>query len=254
MKIQFLNFGGGLMTGVLLVVLFSASSVRENPDIILRTEPEVPPVTEFHLVPLREFFQNVANYGKQHAAIVSANMRRNGIKQEPSRMFIYSIPVLEAFFNEIRARAYQAELNPDELAIRFYYAVYPDKMRKIAGHDYSSLHTLYMSSNHWSEAEQKYKDIDLVGLAERAKTLKADYDKQKSQLIPQFYLENVDGRDQDANAKVLMLDATAVPYSGPLPSKSGSVVPYEFDVINQGQLCPPNCPQNSLIDYADSKY
>lgn len=252
MKTRILSYGGGVITGVLLVMLFSASSVREKADVDRVAPPAEVPGTEFHLVPLREFLTNVARYRQEHAMAVSKSMsRKYDRKIEPSRMFIYSVPVLEAFFNEIRAYAYQTELNPNELAIRFYYAVYPEG-RSVAGHDYGLLHTLYMSPNYWSEAEQKYKDIDIKGLAEKAKKLGNDYAQQKDKLIKDSYLEKVD--KSDSNAEVLLLDATAVPYMGPLPSRSGSSVPYPFEVINQGQLCPPNCPRYSLIEYSDSKY
>lgn len=252
MKTRILSYGGGVITGVLLVMLFSASSVREKADVDWMAAPADAPANEFHLVPLKEFLANVARYKDEHAFPVSKEMmRKYDRKIEPSRMFIYSIPVLEAFFSEIKARAYQAELNPHEMAIRFYYAVYPQG-RTVAGHKYGLLHTLYMSPNYWSDEEQKYMDIDVDRLAANAAKLGNDYALQKDKLIRESYLVNVD--KSDSNAAVLLLDATAVPYMGPLPSRSGSAAPYAFQVINQGQLCPPNCPANTLIDYADSQY
>lgn len=248
MKTQFLNFGGGLIAGVLLVTLFSASTVRDNPESGRRAAPE----DTYHLVPIKEFFKNVANYKKQHADVVYQQMLDRGIQKKPSRMFIYSIPYLEDFFAEIRAQAYKAELNPHELAIRFYYAVYPDDMRKIAGHDYSSLHTLYMTPSIWSEEDQSYKDLDLVGLVARLTAVheKPKYDTTRSQVIRSFYLEN--RYKTHPNAKILVLDASTARWTFPFPSRSGSVTPYDLQVINQGQLCPPNCPQNSLLQKIDA--
>ncbi len=245
MKTQFFSYGGGLITGVLLVILFSASTEREKPELPTITS-EATQQVRFHPVPVKQFFDNVANYRDQHAKLV-----RREIGKEPSRMFIYSVPTLEAFFKVIEAHGNTAQLNHDELAIRFYYAVYPKDLR-IAGHDYGSLHTLYMIPNVWSEADQTYKDLDIRALANDVQKAKGYGNRNKNEVIKSYYLENIYGRQPNAGA--FMLDGTALPYSGPTPSRTGSLNVMPPPVINQGQLCPPNCPDNSLLTYIDANF
>lgn len=240
MKKQFIGFGGGLITGVLLVMLFSASAVREESNQSMASaEPQ-----EFHPVRIEDFFRNVANYRDQHVRAVRENT--NG---RPSRMFIYNVSILEQFFKVIADNGSRAGLKHDELAIRFYYAVYPKK-QKVAGHEYGSLHTLYMVPNYWDDNTMRYRDLDLIRLADAVKN---GYPGDTSKIIEQFYLESLYEKDRK-NATAFMLDATAVPYTGSvLPSPGGGSMSAPL-VINQGQLCPPNCPDKSLLDYVDAKF
>src|SRR5690349_11338032 len=97
MKKQFIGFGGGLITGVLFVILFAASAVREEPH--LATTTSEPLSVDFHPVRIRDFFKNVANYRDCHVKFV----RQNTKGKKPSRMFIYNVSTLERFFKVIAA-------------------------------------------------------------------------------------------------------------------------------------------------------
>jgi hypothetical protein len=58
-------------------------------------------------------------------------------------MFIYSVNTLEAFLTEVKEQAQAAEIPADQIAIRFYFGIYPLGTR-IDDENYSSLQTLFM--------------------------------------------------------------------------------------------------------------
>lgn len=251
MKTQFFNFGGGLLTGALVVVLFSSTMKRNVPDaraaIIDR-----PGDIEYVEVPLSEFFKDVARYNFKHAKKVEPTMGHT--ENKPSRMFLYSVDVLEDFIVLVKKLGRQAGIKSEDLGIRFYYGVYP-RGQRIKGQDYSSLHTIFMVPNRWSEKEQKFIDIDIRQLSIAARSNARAYKQDKEAFIEQYYLQKI--YNADTTASSFMLDASAIEYSGkePIYNKAAffpSSLRVERVVINQGQLCPPNCPTLSLLDEIDA--
>lgn len=254
MKTQFLSYGGGLITGLLLVALLSAFKEKLDPagQAPIPTAvalPEYATRQGFVEVPIKDFFMDVARYKTTHADVIEGTMEP---RRKPSRMFIYSIDVLEDFFDVIRKSGKKAKIKSENLAIRFYYGIYP-RGTKIAGEDYSGLHTLFMVPNHWSEQDSSFRDFEITKLAEFVKS-NGYGKKNKQDVIAEFYLENIHKRDSSAGA--FILDASAVRYTGPFPVKTASVFPMPAAprVINQGQLCPPNCPLTSLLTYIDDTF
>jgi hypothetical protein len=271
MKTQFKSFGGGLLTGCLLFLLVSASLPEKD---LPRSEADskslspLGPLTDFHNVKIDDFYKNVARYRSTHIERIKGKMPKDpqtGARKNPSRMFIYSVDVLRDFFTVIEKSADKSGIKPDELAIRFYYGVYP-RTETIPNTafppnpdlDYGSLLTLFMVPNYWDDETKSYRDLDIKGLAEHIMQHGYPNDPEKRKnLIESFYLENK--YVVDPNAEAFLLSPTSVPYHGATPVISAGlsyfpVLPANPAVINQGQLCPPNCPSKSLLGVIDSKY
>ena len=276
------NFLGGLVTGLLLFSL-TTSSFRQadtNADPAYQMSSMIPSGSlsapppqrvKFVEVPLQNFVQDVARYYQTHAQTIQAKMPTGGhiipgtvvkrkSNEQASRMFLYSVSVLEQFFAEIKKLAATADITPEELGIRFYYGVYPQD-QTIAKENYGSLHTLLMMPNYWSREDKRYRDIDVKGLAQAVKKAKDNgtwSNNVKQQIIKDSFLENV----YAANPlkKILLLDASTVQYEGDFPVVKASVfslfapTPPAPPIINQGQLCPPACPTASFLDFVDGKY
>lgn len=256
MKNQIISFGGGLVTGLCLFVLLSAS--METSDYRLEptsTKVSAPlPNNEYVEVPIGDFFKDVARYNKRHAELIATKMPAKSKNKLPSRMFTYYVQTLESFLEEVKRLAATGGIPPDKVAIRFYYGVYPIG-QKVAGENYSSLHTLFMVPNYWSDKDKKFWDLDIRKLAvEVDKNGWGNYADHED-LIRTYYLINMFKADSTSTA--FMLDASALKYTGSLPvQKAGffpSLTPPLPPVINQGQLCPPNCVANTLLDYVDSQ-
>lgn len=273
MKTQFIGFGSGLIMGLCLVIFLPSSPVKNMETSFAASLTSLIPEVgirenDFELVPIETFYRNVARYYGTHCKLVRNDMPQNKVtspwhrmgkaKHEPSRMFIYSVNTLENFFGLIRQYGDSAGLDRNKLAIRFYYGVYP-RDKTVAKEKYESLHTLFMVPNYWSGQLNRYVDLDIKGLAENGgKQYENDKSKQE-EFISTYFLENIynSNNDQGKGRSILMLDASAIKYKGDYPVKTASLLPLLVDppVINQGQLCPPNCPTNSsLLDVIDSMY
>ena len=254
MKTQFFNFGGGLLTGALVVVLFSSTMKRNSPEAQVATIDR-PGDIEYVEVPLAEFYKDVARYNFKHAKEIEPTMGHT--ENQPSRMFLYSVDVLEDFILLVKKYGRQARIKHEDLGIRFYYGVYP-RGQRIKGQDYSSLHTIFMVPNRWSEKEQKFIDIDIRQLALALRSGgDREYKRNEEAFIERHYLQNI--YEADSLAKTFMLDASAIEYTGkdPIYNKAAffpSALRVERVVINQGQLCPPNCPRLSMLDDIDAIY
>ncbi len=249
MKTKFTTFGGGLITGLLLMLLVSATT-RDDDEASPRSR------IDFRMVPLDTLYKSVARYRTKHVDLIRPNLPRvSSDTAEPSRMFIYEVRYLEDFFLTVKSLALDGGLDPKKTAIRFYYGVYW-KGQKHAGHDYGSLHTLFMVPNYWSENDQSYRDIELVGLSTELKKLRKHGHVDPSaveKIVSEHYLQQA--YRNDPNTGVFMLEAYAIPYHGPVPSLSGSIgSPIPPPVMNQGQLCPPNCPNVTLLQDIDRTY
>jgi hypothetical protein len=264
MKTQFKSFGGGLLTGCLLFLLVSASlpdKDRSRSEADSKSVHPPRPLADFHSVKIDDFYKNVARYKGTHIKRIKGRMPRDpqtNERKQPARMFIYSVDVLRDFFTVIEKSAEKSGIKQGDLAIRFYYGVYP-RPEKIprTGMDYGSLLTLFMVPNYWEEETHSFRDLDIRGLAEHItqQGYPSDEEKRKS-LIKEFFLENK--FNADPNAEAFMLSPTSVPYSGDSPVHSASLSFFPLapppPVINQGQLCPPNCPTMSLLNVIDVKY
>jgi hypothetical protein len=274
MKTQFIGFGSGLLLGLCLVIVSPPSPVK-HPEATFGaslTSFRVDggnPEKDFELVPIETFYKNISRYYGTHCKLIRKDMPQNrattpqgrrGAKQEPSRMFIYSVNTLEKFFGLIKEYARSAKLDSSKLAIRFYYGVYPIDKR-VAREKYESLHTLFMVPNYWSEHQNRYVDLDIKRLSDDVAN-NGYPNKNKEDFIAEYYLESIYNKNTMADPvskarAIFMLDASAIKYNGDYPVKTANLLPLSSDppVINQGQLCPPACPTStSLLDTVDDMY
>ncbi|MEO5599944.1 MAG: hypothetical protein ABIR06_03355 [Cyclobacteriaceae bacterium] len=255
MKTQFLSYGGGLLTGLFLFFLLSASP-ESNESLTkagLTASEASARIQESRYVevPIKEFFSDVARYREQHVEKLP-RLSAESRNEKHSRMFTYSVNTLEAFFVKVKSLAATAEIPSEEIAIRFYYGVYP-LGTKIAAQNYSSLHTLFMVPNYWSQKDKRYRDFDVQELADYLVDNKGygNYQKDKEEVIKNYYLENMYQRDKTSTAYIL--DASAFQWAG--TPETASFLPSFLvapPVINQGQLCPPNCQAYNLLTYIDN--
>jgi len=270
MKTHFGSFIGGVFVTIVVSTVLTAWNTpnKQSPGMAARfvgssgnNEKEV-----FTGVPIDTFYMNVARYKGTYVDCIKQKMPQNseraallGEQQEPARMFLYDLNTLERFLTIIRQCGQEVGLGDNKLAIRFYYAVYPRTM-SVAGEDYGSQHTLYMTPNVWSDKYKRYVDVSIRTLARYVQDNPSVHPIRNrpvaDSLIEKFYFENL--ITKHSKPKVFVLDASAVTFTGKQPVYHGSFLPLPGEaglpVINQGQLCPPNCPPTSLLDNIDSHY
>src|SRR5687768_12373774 len=107
MKTRLINFGSGLVTGLCLFTLLSASvdsGVSGSESEVLTTEPSknIAANTAYVEVPIAEFFGDVARFNRQYARRIRRVIPEESGNSLPSRMFIYSLKALEDFFTVVK--------------------------------------------------------------------------------------------------------------------------------------------------------
>jgi hypothetical protein len=186
----------------------------------------------FEGVPIANFMKDVARYNNTHVRNIRPDLASEGIN--PSRACWFSLDVIKRFVCLIESEAEKQNLSKDDLGIRFYYAVYPNR-HTVDGNEYGKLHTLYMVPTMHQENEnvdigllpQVYSDIDTL------KTTHTLWDLSKI----------------DSNIKVLILHTSSVK---DIPSIGGRPPAL---IQNQGQLCPPTCPLSlNFLPVIDAAY
>lgn len=265
MKTQILNFGGGLIVGLIVFTMISASEKSDYPSrnhVTIEGDDCFPYSDDAFLeVEMEEFLTDLSRYYTKHAKVIRQTMPKKEVEaslshwaniknkdkrkkkekfiaREPSRMFIYSIDTLKKFIGLIEKYGKMADIDRSELGIRFYYGVYP-REKTIAGEDYGSLHTLFMVPNHWNSSDNQFYDIEIRKLARTIKdmndkSIPIDEDTLNTLVKNHYFMELY---KKNPRMSAFMLDASTVRYTGPSP----------VTIINQGQLCPPNCPTFHLL-------
>lgn len=201
--------------------------------------PPTPPKDNFKLVPVADFIQDVARYNGTHVKEVATGLRSSTNAMNPSRACVYTLDTLRKFMDFIEYYSDQSKVK-GRLGIRFFYGVYP-MSQSIHGQEYGSLHTLFMVPVFYDSAAQVFIEFDPKSSADS--TFANDG-------IPYPYRIQDIANLRKPGASVFMLDASAVVFNYPIVR----FVSDDIIALNQGQLCPPNCPTNSLLEYVDSKY
>ncbi|MFZ6009594.1 MAG: hypothetical protein ACOYXT_04540, partial [Bacteroidota bacterium] len=240
---------------IVAVFLLTLTAYQENP----RPKPHKVCVNcstdDFVGVPLKEFMMDVARYNGTHAKDILSELRTETPQDLPSRTCMYSLGRIKEFICQMERYTVKAGLNPDDLGIRFYYGIYPEK-KKIAGQLYEGLHTLFMVPSIYDSRSQRYIDFDPKATAEKRynnELYKGIY--KKAQFTPQHNFaalaDLVPLALADSSIVIFMLDASAV--KPPVGSIVG-MAPVETSVMNQGQLCPPNCPPRNFLNVIDETF
>ncbi|HEY9009091.1 hypothetical protein [Ohtaekwangia sp.] len=204
---------------------------------------------KFYGLTVEEFMKGVARYGDTHAALVNAAPFMTVDSLKASRSCWYSIDTLKKFICLIEEYSRQVDVKPEELGIRFYYAVYPANGPMHNGQNYKSLHTLFMvptvqqkgdavpvdfdprySAKYFSESGAVKSDV-----ADSNDVKKEKYDQKQDQ-------GKVDQKETDGKLTyipLLKMPKTEKPLVLDLTSANAAAT--SGMVKNQGLLCPPTC-------------
>ena len=203
---------------------------------------------EFYGLTVDEFMEGVARYKNTHAKLVNADPYMQSNKLEASRSCWYSIDTLKKFICLIEQYSKKVDVKPEDLGIRFYYAVYPSTGPVLNGSNYKSLHTLFMVPT-VTGADSIPVDFDprySAGVREGGKDATQDSGKQDSKQStdnPKYRYYTI--TQLDKNVKLLMLE-----------SETAASATTTGMAKNQGQLCPPTCNGSSsnTLQQADASH
>jgi hypothetical protein len=182
---------------------------------------------EFYGITLQEFVNGVSKYGRTRSRIINPTLPRMGLDSiRDARACWYSLDTLKKFICLIEKFSHLQGLRTDSLGIRFYYAVYPEDGPHVRDMNYRDRHTLFMVPT--------YRDS----------IHNIDFDPRLSyqnQIPLGSYLSirrMLDSLKSFSGARIMMIGAL---FDSPNM--------YE----NQGQLCPPACPEpvTSLLETID---
>ena len=215
---------------------------------------------QFYGTNFNEFVQGVARYRKYHVEPFEAtyrNVSSQGSAFQDSRSFWYSIDSLEKFICLLKQYAYVDGITTDQLGIRFYYGMYKDPQIMGLKHpylppppNYGGLHTLFLVPTMTGENGQ-IVDFDPKGLANAVNLANMQQVKR-----PEFKV-----KETIIPAEVRALRRDSFTYRRMLERGTVNITPLMMNAIitdnaqaekNQGQLCPPGCPNLSILHVIDS--
>ena len=190
-------------------------------------------------IPATEFMQGVARYRQVHQGVVNANNSAvYGLNFEDARSFWYSLDTLKKFICLIERYSDSLHIPEDSLGVRIYYAVYPNQ----AGGPttgYACHHTLFFVPTRSNPGTGQAYDFDP---RQNGKVYGSILDTQQVKANPAYY----------ASLRLLILGKSMVTMvTSPGTSANPAVVPLSS---NEGQLCPPNCPNPSTLSLVDALY
>jgi hypothetical protein len=204
-----------------IVVVMSGFWRKPSPD----KDKVMPPVSykscydcgndTFYGITVEQFMTGVARYRATHAYRINHEPYMEHDSMKDARACWYSLDTLEKYICLIKKYSEGRGLKPDELGIRFYYAVYPSDAADLANPKYISHHTLFMVPTY-----------DTLGNNENV-----DFDpRQGLQPLASYFSKKNTGPASGAQMRVTILDLGGQQRNAQQMAK------------NQGQLCPPNCP------------
>jgi hypothetical protein len=203
---------------------------------------------EFYGLTVDEFMEGVARYKNTHANLVNADPYMMSNKLEASRSCWYSIDTLKKFICLIEQYSKKVDVKPEDLGIRFYYAVYPSTGPVLNGSNYKSLHTLFMVPT-VTGADSIPVDFDprySAGVRDGGKEDAQDTGKRDTKQSPKDPKAKYYTITQlDKNVKLLMLE-----------SETAASATTTSMAKNQGQLCPPTCngSTSNTLQQADASH
>jgi hypothetical protein len=185
---------------------------------------------------------DLARYNGTHVPAVEADMRNNGIEKRASRVCTFPLDTLKKFIYFLEKYSSQHRVSPEDLAIGFYYGVYPKKMISTTGEDYGSLHTLFMVPAALDQKSNDYIDYDPINNVPLATHIRNEVKQEKKGKEKGEETGKVK-RKEPFMAYILSMSETA--QSRSLAASAGSLV--QPMAKNQGGLCPPRCPPSSSL-------
>ncbi|HEY0744828.1 MAG TPA: hypothetical protein VGD40_25350 [Chryseosolibacter sp.] len=210
----------------------------------------------FRRVSLKQLMYDIARYKGTHVKQITPEMAAHTYQESAARSCTYSLDTLKKFICLIETYSKKANIKPQELAIRFFYGVYPKK-EIVNDEKYGSLHTLFMIPAVFEPSTGTYVEFDPQMTAEPKKDFLARLSKtQFKSSFPFYALRDLAPYALlDDAIDVLVLDSRAIPKKSKYLRRSSAPESGSFSVAqyswNQGMLCPPNCPTTDFLSTVD---
>jgi hypothetical protein len=145
----------GVITTVLFIKLYPSSS--KNQICISYEKDDIPRIT------LDELMEDAARYRDTHAKPAQDAMRQFLVKNSTaSRSCYYSVETLKKFLYYVEVYSKKHNIDPNNLAINFYYTVYPETKIMPDGKEYGSMHSLYLVPSKLNSESNGYDDFDVI--------------------------------------------------------------------------------------------
>jgi hypothetical protein len=225
--------------GVLFTILVNRfnPSVSKNQICLSYTEDDI------HRITLDELMEDAARYRDTHAKPTEAAMRSLSLQNDTaSRSCYFNVDVLKKFLYYVEMYSREHKIESKDLAINFYYTIYPKEKIMPDGKQYGSLHSLYLVPAKSVSKGAGYDDFDPITnktLAQLVSNDKASQSSGQSNII-----ERIKG------TKIFAI--APQPFTQ-LKSRSLSSLSNTSPLIrNQGGLCP--CPPKDLFAEIDALY
>jgi hypothetical protein len=213
---------------------------------------------------LKEVMSYIARYNGTHVPVVEADMRNYGIEKNPSRVCTFPLDTIKKFIYFLEKYSSEKGVSPKDLAIGFYYGVYPKKMLAKTGEDYGSLHTLFMVPATFDQDKKQYIDYDPINnvpLSVHISNVKSEgqdkVNQEKKGKGDQEKRDDDKREEKDKTKGKESYKAFILSMPGTVQSRSfaaSTSLTQQPMLKNQGGLCPPRCPTltYSLLDGTES--
>lgn len=187
-------------------------------------------------IPATEFMEGVARYRQVHQGVVNTNNNNvYGLSFEDARSFWYPLDTLKKFICLIERYSDSLHIPADSLGVRIYYSVYPNKVGQNPATSEVCHHTLFFVPTRTDPSTGQAFDFDP---RQNGKVYVNMIDTAVARANPAYY----------SSLRLLILGKT----TAQLAATAGTnLTPLSS---NEGQLCPPNCPNSSTLSLIDQIY
>ena len=234
---QFFLSACSMVLGISLTLFYNHLTAEQNTKSVApqETDSGCDP-NSFYGLTVKEFMEGVARYKTTRADLIDSSLYMDTNNIRDARSCWYSIDTLKKFICLIEKFSAPLGINHHQLGIRFFYAVYAADTSLLLHKRYKGHHTLFMVPTR--KEEGRNIDFDPRYLWKK-KNL-----PHGGKLLPGDYI--ITGIPP--TVRPLMLDGVSVNRAtGELDENMSK---------NQGQLCPPFCPDSAsnTLRYIDSNY
>jgi hypothetical protein len=195
-------------------------------------------------ISLHELMEDAARYRTTHAQLAEDTMRQLSLQNKiASRSCYFTLETLKKFLYYVETYSKSHEIQSKQIAINFYYTVYPREKVMPNGKQYGSLHSLYLVPSKLDSESRGYDDFDPIS------------NKTLTQLVN--YREKPN-QGSGINGIIDRLKQTQIFALAPQPvfqlmsSPQAGASDTAPLMRNQGGLCP--CPPKNVFEDIDALY
>jgi hypothetical protein len=194
-------------------------------------------------ISLHELMEDAARYRTTHAQPVEETMGRLSLQNKTaSRSCYFSLETLKKFLYYVETYSQSHNIQTKDLAINFYYTIYPKEKEMPNGKKYGSLHSLYLVPSKMDSQGVGYDDFDPI--SNRTLTQLANKDK--------FTQDNNTNTIIDRLKRIEIFALAPQPALQLMSSPQSSAAAAAPLMRNQGGLCP--CPPKNVFGDIDAIY